>query len=82
MRHCAGSLTIVHGPAQMTENWSKVEEKYVNDPFFAYRTNGEANDSLLPAELILKLIAQLDVIVKGLMNKLQVVRYLQYSPVA
>ena len=65
----------------MTENWSKVEEKYVNDPFFAHRTNGDAYDSLLPAELILKLIAQLDVIVKGLMSKLQVVCYLQYSTI-
>ncbi|KAI0233202.1 hypothetical protein LSAT2_016499 [Lamellibrachia satsuma] len=55
----------------MTENWSKVEDNYINDPFFAYRKNWNAKQSLLPAELILQLISRMDVIEHGLMNKLK-----------
>ena len=59
----------------MTENWTKVEEKYINDPFLAYlSTAAGQSESVLPAELILQLIARMDVIEKGLMRKLKVRR--------
>ena len=57
---------------QMTENWTKVEEKYINDPFQAYLSGSVQAESVLPAELILQLIARMDVIEKGLMRKLKV----------